>query len=103
MITEHALLTIADGRESEFEHAFAQARLIIEAMPGFIELFLLRGVEDESTYLLLVDWKTIEDHTVGFRQSPYYARWKELLHGFYEPFPVVQHFREIDLPVAALE
>ena len=98
MITEHALLSITPGRESEFEHAFAQARAIIAAMPGFIELFLLRGIERESTYLLLVEWKTIEDHEIGFRQSPEYARWKELLHGFYEPFPTVEHVEEIDLP-----
>ena len=98
MITEHALLTIAGGREAEFERAFAKARPLIEKMPGFIELFLLRGVENESTYLLLVDWKTVEDHEIGFRQSPEYREWKELLHGFYEPFPTVEHFREIDLP-----
>lgn len=98
MITEHALLTIAGGRELEFERAFAQARPLIEKMPGFIELFLLRGLENESTYLLLVDWKTVADHEIGFRQSPEYEQWKELLHGFYQPFPTVEHFREIDLP-----
>ena len=97
MITEHALLTITPGREAEFEKAFATARPIIEAMPGFIELFLLKGIEDASTYLLLVDWKTVEDHTIGFRQSPDYERWRELLRGFYDPMLTARHFGEIDV------
>lgn len=37
----------------------------------------------------------MEDHTVGFRQSPEYQEWKIRLHHFYEPFPVVEHFTPI--------
>ena len=37
-----------------------------------------------------------EDHTVGFRGSADYQRWRELLHHFYDPFPVVEHF--VDVP-----
>jgi hypothetical protein len=29
---------------------------------------------------------------VGFRGSPEYQKWKQLLHHFYEPFPTVEHF-----------
>ncbi|WP_338038616.1 hypothetical protein [Microbacterium paulum] len=38
---------------------------------------------------------TIADHTDGFRGSPAYAQWRELLHHFYDPFPVVEHFVEV--------
>ncbi|MGW0047699.1 antibiotic biosynthesis monooxygenase family protein [Nocardia cyriacigeorgica] len=93
MITEHALLNVVPGREADFETAFAQARTIIAAMPGFRELTLSRSIESPSTYLLLVQWDRLEDHTVGFRQSPEYLRWKALLHHFYDPFPDVTHFR----------
>jgi heme-degrading monooxygenase HmoA len=37
-------------------------------------------------------WSSVEAHTVGFRQSARYEQWREALHGFYEPFPTVQHF-----------
>ena len=92
MITEHALLPVIPGQEQEFEAAFAQARSIIASMPGFNSLTLSRSVESPSTYLLLVEWQTLEDHTAGFRGSPGYQRWRELLHRFYEPFPVVEHY-----------
>ena len=37
-----------------------------------------------------------EDHEVGFRQSPQYLAWKRLLHHFYDPFPVVEHFELVE-------
>ena len=46
----------------------------------------------KDQYLLLVRWRTIEDHTVGFRAHPDFAEWKRLLHHFYDPPPVIQHY-----------
>jgi len=97
VITEHALLTVKPGLEAEFESAFAEARPIIASMPGFISLQIGRGIESVSTYLLLVEWQSVEHHEVGFRQSPEYQKWRALLHHFYEPFPVVQHFRQLSI------
>jgi heme-degrading monooxygenase HmoA len=97
VITEHALLSVKPGLEAEFESAFARARPIIASMPGFISLRLLRGIESQSTFLLLVEWLSVEHHEVGFRQSPQYQEWRALLHHFYEPFPVVEHFRELSI------
>lgn len=95
VITEHALLPVLPGREAEFEAAFAQARPIIASMPGFVSLSLSRSIESPSSYLLLVGWESLEDHTVGFRGSPGYQQWRALLHHFYEPFPVVEHFEDV--------
>ncbi|MEY3655961.1 MAG: hypothetical protein RL114_319 [Actinomycetota bacterium] len=95
MILEQALLCVVPGRELEFQEAFSEAQQIIEKMPGFISLRLARGIESSSNYLLLVEWNALEDHTEGFRRSAEYLRWKELLHHFYEPFPVVEHFIDI--------
>ena len=95
MILEHAILPVVPGRETDFEAAFAEARPIIASMPGFVDLTLSRSIETPSAYLLLVHWESVEAHAVGFRGSPEYARWRELLHHFYEPFPVVEHYSEV--------
>ena len=91
-VLEVARLDVLPDRTTEFEAAFAEARAIIEASPGFIDLELRRGVEHANRYLLLVRWATLADHTVGFRQGPDYPRWKALLHHFYDPFPEVEHY-----------
>ncbi|MDQ0892969.1 antibiotic biosynthesis monooxygenase family protein [Agromyces ramosus] len=95
MILEHAILPVIPGREADFESAFAEAAPIIAGMPGFLDLRLSRSIETPNEYLLLVQWQSVEAHEVGFRGSPEYGRWRELLHGFYEPFPVVEHFAEV--------
>ena len=95
MVTEHALLPVIAGREVEFERAFTLARPIIASMPGCLSVSLSRSLESQSTYLWLVEWQDLLDHTVGFRQSPRYQEWRELLHDFYSPFPTVEHFVEI--------
>jgi len=95
MILELAVLDVVPDRTMEFERAFAEAKPIIASMPGFISLELQHCVERANRYILLVRWQRLEDHTVGFRQSPEYRRWKALLHHFYEPFPQVEHYRLI--------
>lgn len=92
MILEHAVLPVIPGREDEFLASFAEARQIISAMDGFVSLSLDRCIERSNEFLLLVRWESLEDHTIGFRGSPEYARWKALLHHFYDPFPEVTHF-----------
>ena len=91
-VLEVARLDVRPGQETEFEAAFATARVIIEASHGFQGLELRRCVEHANRYVLLVRWATLADHTVGFRQGPRYAEWKSLLHHFYDPFPEVEHY-----------
>lgn len=88
---EHALLSVPPSRVDDFESAFATARPLIESQPGFRWLRLLRVVEEAGSYVLLVGWDRLEDHTQGFRRSPEYEQWRELLHHFYDPFPRVSH------------
>jgi heme-degrading monooxygenase HmoA len=92
MILEVALLNVRDGMADAFEDAFRQASPIIASMHGYRSHELQRCIEAPTRYVLLVRWETLEDHTVGFRQSAGYQEWKRLLHHFYDPFPTVEHF-----------
>jgi heme-degrading monooxygenase HmoA len=92
MILEAAQLIIKPGREAAFEAAMRQARPLIAASEGFGGIEVRRCTERPNGYLLLVWWETLEDHTAGFRGSGRYQQWRALLHDFYDPFPVVEHF-----------
>jgi len=96
MILEVAPLQIRKGMEKEFETAFLHAQKIISSMPGYIAHELQRCIERQGQYVLLVKWRTIDDHETGFRQSPQYQDWKRLLHHFYDPFPSVLHYQLVD-------
>ena len=92
MILEVAILNVIPGLEDEFEAAFKQASAIISGMLGYGSHQIRRCLEHRNRYILLVEWATLEDHTVGFRRSPDYQQWKTLLHHFYAPFPEAEHY-----------
>ena len=91
-ILEVAALSVRAESCEAFEAAFREASGIIASMPGYLSHELRRCIEVPNRYLLLVHWRRLEDHTVGFRTSTEYQRWRSLLHHFYDPFPNVEHY-----------
>ena len=94
MILEVAILNVRPNEEVAFEEAFANARPLIAATKGFCGLEIRRCLEPKTRYLLLVSWETIDDHLAGFRESSRYNKWRKLLHHFYDPHPIVEHYGE---------
>lgn len=95
MVLEVAILNVKSGEEKDFESAFFKAKEIISASKGYIDHQLQKCIETKGKYILLVKWENLSDHTEGFRKSKPYEKWKKLLHHFYDPFPVVEHYFEI--------
>jgi heme-degrading monooxygenase HmoA len=95
MIIESALLTIRGGSEPAFEAAFPAAVKFLAASSGYIDHTLRRSVETPTRYLLTVQWRTLEDHTEGFRGSAAFASWRAVIGPFFGAPPVVEHFRDL--------
>lgn len=92
MVLEVAILDVISGQEKEFEAAFEKAQTIISGMEGYVSHQLQKCIETTNRYILLVNWETLENHTIGFRKSEQYEEWRGLLHHFYRPFPEVEHY-----------
>jgi len=69
VIVELAILSVKPGQGPAFERAMAEARPLIAATPGFLGLEVRPCLESADRYLLLVRWRSMEDHTEGFRGS----------------------------------
>jgi len=95
MILEIAMLEVKPGLEEQFEVDFEIASTYISSIKGYLKHSLQKCIEQKNKYVLLVEWKTLENHTVDFRKSPEYLEWKKLLHHYYDPFPIVEHFEKI--------
>jgi heme-degrading monooxygenase HmoA len=93
MILEIAQLQVRAGQEAAFEAAFVDAQRIISSMPGYLGHELQRCLERPGHYMLLVRWRSVDDHEIGFRKSAEYQQWRQLLHHFYDPFPTVLHYQ----------
>jgi heme-degrading monooxygenase HmoA len=92
MIVEHALIDVRPELADGFPAAVEAARPVIGAADGFVSLELRRGIESPARFLLLVTWATLEDHTVGFRQSPAFAEWRAVVGPFFADPPAVYHY-----------
>lgn len=95
MILEAVILHVKDGLENEFEADFEIASQYISSIKGYLSHSLQKCIENKNQYLLLVQWDKLEDHTVSFRTSAEYQEWKKLLHHYYDPFPVVEHYEMV--------
>ena len=95
MILEVAVMNVKPGKQGEFEDSFASAQAIISSMKGYVSHQLQRCIEKEGQYILLVNWERLQDHTEGFRNSSQYQEWKALLHHYYDPLPVVDHYEPV--------
>ena len=82
-------------RPENFEISFAKAQTIISSIDGYISHELRKCVEKPNRYILLVNWETIEAHTIEFRKSDEYQQWRKLPHHFYAPFPKVEHYNKV--------
>ncbi|MEG4006439.1 antibiotic biosynthesis monooxygenase [Microcoleus sp. Pol11C1] len=97
MILEAVVLNVKSGCEGDFEIAFREASSLISSIDGYLSHELHRCTEVQGKYLLLVKWENIEAHTIRFRNSAEYQEWKRMLHHFYDPFPIVEHFEEVKI------
>ncbi len=95
MVVEHVQITVAPGREAEFEAAFPQARAVITQADGCLWAELHRFVERPNVFLVLIGWQTLEHHTVGFRGSDLFTRWREVVGPFFAEPPVVEHLTPV--------
>jgi heme-degrading monooxygenase HmoA len=94
MILERALFPIKPGMAGEFAAAFAKARKLLEAAPGFRKLEMRQGIETPDTFILLVWWDSVEAHMKGFRDSPAILEWRALLSPFFAGTPQMEHYGE---------
>ena len=93
MYLEVADIRIPPGQQAAFEEAIQRgAETVASQAKGFRGYKVNHGVESPERYLLMIYWETLEDHTIGFRQSPLFTQWRAIVGPFFAQPPVVEHF-----------
>jgi len=93
MILELADIRIAPGQQAAFDEAIQRGlTTVIANAKGFQGFNVNKGIESPERYVLQIFWDTLEDHTVGFRESPAFADWRAIVGPFFAAPPVVEHF-----------
>ncbi|AOB29742.1 antibiotic biosynthesis monooxygenase [Bordetella sp. H567] len=97
MFLEIAQIDIQDGTHAAFEAGVAKAKPLFLRAKGCHGVSLQRSVESPNRYRLFVEWATLENHTVDFRGSEDFAKWRELVSPYFAAPPAVEHTRLVDL------
>ena len=95
MVLELADIAVRPGQEDAFTAAYREGVAILRSSPGFRSARMTRGIESPGRFVLLVEWDDLEAHTVGFRESERFPRWRALIGPFFDGPPRVEHFTDV--------
>jgi len=91
MILEIADVKVVADRADEFPAAVEQGLQHVAATPGFHNARLTRSIESPSRFVLIIEWEDVEAHTVGFRESENFGKWRGVVGPFFDGAPYVEH------------
>ena len=102
MILELADIRIQPGRQAEFDAAIQHGiATVISHAKGFRGCQVHKGIESPERYVLTIQWDTLENHTVDFREGPLFPQWRAIVGPFFAVPPVVEHLSlVVDRPAA---
>lgn len=93
MILEVVDIRIQPGRQAEFDEAIQRGlNTVIAKAKGYRGFKVNKGVESPERYLLMIFWDSLEDHMVGFRDSPAFTEWRAIVGPFFAQPPHMEHF-----------
>ncbi|WP_396433226.1 antibiotic biosynthesis monooxygenase family protein [Limnohabitans sp.] len=93
MILELADIRIHPGQQAEFEKAIERGLISVASRAkGYRGAKVNRCIENPERFVLQIFWDTLEDHTVGFRESALFTEWRAIVGPFFAEPPHVAHF-----------
>jgi heme-degrading monooxygenase HmoA len=91
MVTEIAQIDVKPGMEAEFEAGVRKAQPLFMRAKGCKGLSLHRSIEKPQRYRLMVQWETVENHMVDFRNSEDFQGWRGHVGHCFAGTPEVEH------------
>ncbi len=91
MILEIAQIDVKPGLEAKFEQGVRDALPLFKAAKGCKGMELHRSVEQPLRYRVMIRWETLENHTVDFRGSEDFKKWRGLVGETFASPPAVEH------------
>lgn len=92
MIVEYIRYTIPDNRAAAFEAAYVEARQSLDDSPHCLAYELTRCVEEAASYILRIEWDSLDGHMQGFRRSPEFRQFFQHIRPFVNDIGEMRHY-----------
>lgn len=96
MVVEVGIIKVTPGREAEFAQAYRSVRPVLAETPGCRSVRMTQGVESPSTFVLVVEWDTVQAHERDFRGTERFTRWRGAIGPFFDGPPHIEHYVDVD-------
>ena len=85
---------IPPAQGAEFEKAYAEAGKHLQASKHCLGYRLIHGVEEPQHYIVIIHWTSKEEHLQGFRKSPEFMPFFNLVKPFYNNIEEMKHYNQ---------
>lgn len=92
MIVEYVRYTIDAARAEAFEAAYARAAAALDASLHCLAYELSRCVEAPESYVLRIEWDSVDGHLHGFRRSAEFTAFFAEIRPFVGDIAEMRHY-----------
>jgi quinol monooxygenase YgiN len=98
MVLEYIRYRIDPGRGEELERAYEEAGHSLAASSHCLAYEVARGVEEPGSYVVRIEWDSVEGHEQGFRQSPEFREFFAAVKPFFDDIEEMRHYESLPQP-----
>lgn len=93
MIVEYIRYSIPETQSAEFERSYAEAATSLKDSAHCLGYELSCCLDDPSSYILRIEWDSVEGHMQGFRNSPEFRRFFAAIRPYVNQITEMRHYR----------
>ena len=95
MIVEYIRYTIAAQDAAAFESDYAKAGHSLDASPHCLGYELSRCLDEPASYILRIEWDSVEGHMQGFRQSAQFREFFTAIKPYVGAIQEMRHYAQV--------
>lgn len=92
MVLEIAEFTAQPSKAEALQAGLIEGAKIIRRAKGCQSVTVRRQIENPDKFVFLIEWDTLEDHTVGFRGSAQFQEYRSHITGLFVDPIVAPHY-----------
>jgi len=92
MIVEYIRYKVAEAQRAAFEAAYEKAQPSLQASSHCLGYELSRCVEESGSYILRIEWDSLDGHLKGFRLSPEFQTFFSHVRPFVNNIEEMRHY-----------
>ena len=97
MIVEYTRYKVAENQGKALVEAYEKAKNVLDTSPHCLSYELSQCSEEPTSYILRIEWDSLDGHLEGFRKSPQFATFFQAVRPFFNDIQEMHHYELTDV------